>query len=269
MRSERHSLSSKPGVVGSIPAGRASFPSESTRSRGRNRPERDASGPHCVPDSGDAKLNEKAVRMPRPDTDRPSVLGALVWGGRTRLQRFWEKVEVRGADECWEWAAARVQGYGHLGDWRNILRNRQYAAPVRAHVLSWAIANDRWPTGGEVVRHRCDNPACCNPAHLLIGSHKDNMRDARERRRHPVWAASDDRAAELQREIGQLTVQRAALVRALTRIPQPSSLELARERGVSRQAVEQMLKTLEADGVIRRQRYAVLVSIESPKAVAP
>lgn len=36
---------------------------------------------------------------------------------------------------------------------------------------------------GQVVRHTCDNPPCCNPAHLVLGSHADNAADRQERQR--------------------------------------------------------------------------------------
>jgi uncharacterized protein (DUF433 family) len=35
-----------------------------------------------------------------------------------------------------------------------------------------------------IVRHTCDNPKCCNPKHLLIGTKKDNTQDMVSRRRH-------------------------------------------------------------------------------------
>lgn len=44
------------------------------------------------------------------------------------------------------------------------------------------LANGQDP-GGLVIRHKCDNPPCCNPAHLEIGTRADNNRDMYERGR--------------------------------------------------------------------------------------
>jgi hypothetical protein len=42
---------------------------------------------------------------------------------------------------------------------------------------------------GEVARHTCDNKACINPEHIIVGTQGDNMRDAFERGLHPTGAA--------------------------------------------------------------------------------
>ena len=213
-----------------------------------------------------------ALRIVLPALDTPSALGAIEWAGRTRLQRFWEKVETLGPDDCWEWRRSiKSGGYGQLGDWRNILGPRRFAnpKPIRAHVLSWAIANERWPLSGEVVRHACDNPPCCNPRHLLIGSAADNVRDCRDRKRQRVWAARDARAVVLASEVARVTPQRAAILRALQRVPQPTPTDIAAEHGVSRQAIEQSLVLMEIQGLVRRCRYVVLVDVDARAEVSP
>jgi hypothetical protein len=47
---------------------------------------------------------------------------------------------------------------------------------VAAHRLAYQLANGPIP-GGMLVLHRCDNPPCCNPEHLFLGSPQDNMTD--------------------------------------------------------------------------------------------
>jgi hypothetical protein len=72
-----------------------------------------------------------------------------------------------------------MKGYGRV----TALRRRW-----TTHRFAWAIANDRDP-GELLVCHRCDNPPCVNPAHLFLGTHLDNNRDAaaKGRLRGPHW----------------------------------------------------------------------------------
>lgn len=85
--------------------------------------------------------------------------------------RFWSKVERGGPDECWPWLAARSRaGYGMFsGDDRRT---------TSAQRMAWALSRGGLePPAGRVVMHTCDNPPCCNPGHLVLGTHGDNMAD--------------------------------------------------------------------------------------------
>lgn len=80
--------------------------------------------------------------------------------------RFWAKVR-RGAG-CWEWIAARSKyGYGQFSVGYSMRP---------AHRVAWALVHGPIPTGMHVL-HRCDNPPCVNPDHLLLGTNEDNVRD--------------------------------------------------------------------------------------------
>lgn len=86
--------------------------------------------------------------------------------------RFWAKVDRRGDDECWPWLGAiSTQGYGRAG-------KRGYA-----HRLAYELAVGSIPDELE-IRHACDNPPCCNPAHLSVGERWENVRDMLVRGRH-------------------------------------------------------------------------------------
>ena len=95
---------------------------------------------------------------------------------RTLKKRFWQKVKVKGDNECWPWLAARhVQGYGAFAFTKYKI--------VTAHRASWAITynRSRLPSSKLHVMHSCDNKICVNPNHLKLGTPSENEKDAFQR----------------------------------------------------------------------------------------
>lgn len=87
------------------------------------------------------------------------------------LHRFWEKVAITAnPNSCWEWQSAKGKyGYGRFS-----IKSTAFLAARLAFFIHTKID----PSELHVL-HRCDNPPCCNPNHLFLGTAKDNMDDMR------------------------------------------------------------------------------------------
>lgn len=98
----------------------------------------------------------------QPQLSRKVLLEGIVWI---------EKRTTKNAYGCWEWNLCRDRnGYGKTG----LSRNGQ-THWWRAHRIAWTLAHGYTPL---MVLHKCDNPCCCNPEHLFVGTALDNNRDS-------------------------------------------------------------------------------------------
>lgn len=148
------------------------------------------------------------------------VLPSLIQG--KDRDRFYKFVPPAEPGECWEWQSVRNhRGYGKF--WLN-------GRTDLAHRASYRIHHGPIPVG-LAVRHRCDNPPCVNPAHLLVGTGKDNARDALERDRYRR-GSRNGRA--------KLTEQQVSEIRRL-RQQGETQKALAEQFGVSRSAIQFVL----------------------------
>ena len=108
-------------------------------------------------------------------------------------EEFLSKIDKRGPDECWEYTGTKINsGYGRLRIGYRIVSSHRYA---------WELANGPIPKG-KMILHKCDNRACCNPAHLYCGTHSDNNRD--------TWKRNT-----IGKVHGKFTVEQISMIRKL------------------------------------------------------
>lgn len=100
-------------------------------------------------------------------------------------QTFWDRVDKTPTTGCWHWTGnITPTGYGRMSQ-------------IPVHRYSYELHNGPVPKG-LVVRHKCDNPRCCNPTHLETGTRADNNRDRHQRGRSKSDKLTDAQAYDIK-----------------------------------------------------------------------
>jgi hypothetical protein len=158
------------------------------------------------------------------------------------IRRFRPKVDTTaGPDQCWPWIGKTQNGgYGVL--WFGGKTNTTFYAHRLAYLLETGI-----DPHGRAVCHRCDNPPCCNPAHLFLGTIADNTQDmmTKGRWRRPPQAKGVQIASAKVNEAIVRDIRRRAAGGA-------SSAVLGREYGLDSSSVRQ---------IVRRETWAHVAEV--------
>jgi hypothetical protein len=97
-------------------------------------------------------------------------------------ERFWSKVNVGGENECWLWKdRPNADGYGTIS-----IGGRDNQSKLFAHRVAKTLATGEEIPPGKILIHGCDNPPCCNPEHLHVATHQENMDDMVQKKRSAV-----------------------------------------------------------------------------------
>ena len=99
-------------------------------------------------------------------------------------ERFWAKIKITANPfKCWEWAVGKFKtGYGAF---------RVKGKTCKAHRVAYYLIHTFTESDKPFICHKCDNPACCNPSHLFLGTPKDNTQDKLSKNRGNLPVGDD------------------------------------------------------------------------------
>lgn len=150
---------------------------------------------------------------------------------KTLAERFWPRVRV--TDQCWLWLGARLNsGYGCLN---------HNGRTLTTHQVSWLLAGNPPPPDGIFVCHTCDVRLCVNPAHLFLGTPRENTLDAVRKGRLVQQARPERMQRGSRHHQSKLDEGQVAAIRKL-HAGGLSQSELGRRYGVSGAMVGYIVK---------------------------
>jgi len=149
-------------------------------------------------------------------------------------EELWSKVDRKGLNECWPWLGSiNEQGYGRV----EIADISYYAHRVIYNLVHPGLISLKAPrirTAWGFLRHSCDNPICCNPKHLLVGTLKENTNDRRVRNLNS-WVSGENHGNS------KLTMKQAREARLL-RQTGIGPTALAKKFGISLPSMKSLLR---------------------------
>lgn len=146
---------------------------------------------------------------------------------------FWGKIEKESdPGGCWVWEGAMDDlGYGRV---------RFEGKVMLTHRLAYALAYGDLGDG-DCVCHKCDNPRCCNPAHLFKGSRLDNNLDMVQKGRHGARISPGYHKAGEQHWCAKLSEQQVAEIAIMYRKGGISQRKLAEQYRVSQRTIAKIV----------------------------
>ncbi len=94
-----------------------------------------------------------------------------------QINKFWDGINILDKDSCWAWKrSVNKDGYGRTG---------VSGQDLIAHRVAYFLHYNENPMQLAVC-HKCDNPICCNPYHLFLGTNKENTLDSVKKGRKPI-----------------------------------------------------------------------------------
>lgn len=106
---------------------------------------------------------------------------------------FWACVTIApDSNDCWKWKNSKsVEGYGKIS-----IITPEGKITYLAHRVSYALHFGLFNKNLKVL-HSCDNPECCNPKHLFLGTDADNAKDRDAKGRGIIFKGKDHGCVKL------------------------------------------------------------------------